>query len=451
MLPPVTGSYWVHFTDKNVQSAADYDAAIARVAAGYTPAAIERRAARATTGELFGYHDIHVDAAYVDSVVSTGVSLRNNSSWLNAISITANANQLAAIEQLSFVDRITPVRGVAQPQRVVGAIEVMDATDIAMTAGFYGTAESQLNQINIVATHNLGFTGAGITIGVLDTGFRTTHEAFNHPGHVLNVIAEKDFVDEPNDMDTSTGVGSPTHGTYILGVMGGYKPDSYVGGAYDASFLLAKTEDTTREVQAEEDDWVAGLQWLEQNGADVVTSSLGYINWYSPSDLDGETAVTTIAADMAAALGLPIVNAAGNGGHPGNNLIAPADGDLVITVGAVNSSGTIANFSSSGPTADGRLKPEVLARGVSTATVSPGSDTGYTAVNGTSLSTPLVASTIALMLQANPNLTVEQVREILFTTADRAENPDIANSTYGYVDHSGVAFISFVGLIVKSN
>jgi subtilisin family serine protease len=191
------------------------------------------------------------------------------------------------------------------------------------------------------------------------------------------------------------------------------------------------------ETQIDETYWVAGLQWLEANGADVVTSSLGYIDWYSQAQLNGHIAVTSVAAHTATTIGgLPIVNAAGNQGHDLNpatsSLIAPADAELVITVGAVNSAGVLAGFSSSGPTADGRLKPEVLAQGVNTATVTPGTVSGYSSVNGTSLSTPLVASTIALMLEANPNLTVPQIRQILFSTASRANNPDTAFYLEGY-------------------
>ncbi|MCE9554351.1 MAG: S8 family serine peptidase [Planctomycetes bacterium] len=427
-------SYWVFFRDKAIQNDAEYQQGIAAVRAGYSPAAIERREMRGSTAEVFGYSDLPVANTYLTSVQQSGASINYASSWLNAVSIKTDASQLAAIAALPFVDHVQPVARFGIPS-ITNAAPATAAPSAGQT--FYGNAEAQSAQIGIQAVHNLGITGAGVTIGVLDTGFIRNHEAFNQPGHVLQVAGEYDFIN--NDGNTADGVPSGSqinHGTYILGVMGAYKPNTLVGAAYGSSFLLAKTEVVPTETQIEETYWVAGLQWLEANGADVVTSSLGYIDWYTQTQLNGHIAVTSVAAHTATLAGLPIVNAAGNQGHDGNpttsSLIAPADAELVITVGAVNSAGVLAGFSSSGPTADGRLKPEVLAQGVGTATVSPGSISGYTNVDGTSLSTPLVASTIALMLDANPNLTVPQIRQILFSTASRANNPDTAFYLEGY-------------------
>ncbi len=417
-------SFWVFFTDKAIVSEAEYQTALAGLAATYNPEAIERRQLRGTGDALFGMADMPVADAYVQGVLGTGARLRVESSWLNAISIEADASQVTAIAALPFVDHLQPVARLSAPEAVVEGEAV--AAPLA-PFGFYGSAEGQLTQINIPAVHQLGYTGAGVTIGVLDTGFVRTHQAFNEAGHVLNVIAEYDFLNSDGDTSDTTN-GQHQHGTYILGTMGGYRPNTYVGGAYDAAFLLAKTESVPLEAPFEEDLWVDGLEWLEANGADLVTSSLGYIDWYTQAQLNGNTAVTTIAADLAAALGLPIINAAGNAGHDANpltsSLIAPADGDLVITVGAVDSAGNIAGFSSSGPTADGRIKPEVLALGVGTLTVNPNSTTSYLGVSGTSLSTPLVAAAVALIVQAHPTWTVAQIREALFATASQALTPD---------------------------
>jgi len=211
------------------------------------------------------------------------------------------------------------------------------------------------------------------------------------------------------------------HGTLILGTIAAYKPDFLVGGAYDASFYLAKTEDTSREVPVEEDYYVAGLEWIEGNGADLATSSLAYIDWYMQADLDGATAVTTQAVNIATAKGLVCCTAAGNLGNDldpaTSHLMAPGDALEVITCGAVDVTGATASLSSDGPTADGRVKPEVLARGISTATVNPYDDFAYLTSSGTSLSTPLVAAGAALVIQAHPDWTVAQVRSALFRTA----------------------------------
>jgi subtilisin family serine protease len=293
----------------------------------------------------------------------------------------------------------------------------------AAAADFYGITSQQLHQINVPAAHAAGYTGDGIVIGVLDTGFKLTHEAFNQPGNVVNVLGQWDFInDDPVTSNEEGDLASQhNHGTRILGTIAAYMPDSLVGAAYDAAFYLAKTEDTSQEVPIEEDYYVAALEWIEANGADVATSSLGYIAWYAQTDLDGMTAVTTQAVNIATANGLVCVTAAGNRSHDDDpatsSLLAPGDAFDVITCGAVDSNGEIANFSSDGPTADGRVKPEVLARGVSTATVSPDNDTSTNWVSGTSLSTPLVAAAAALVVQAHPDWTVAQVRAALMRSA----------------------------------
>ena len=162
-----------------------------------------------------------------------------------------------------------------------------------------------------------------------------------------------------------------------------------------------------QEIQQEEDNYVAGLEWGEQNGADVVSTSLGYLDWYTYDDMDGNTAVTTNAIDIAVGLGMVCVTAAGNEGSDNwYYIIAPADADSVLAVGAVDANGDLAYFSSHGPTSDGRIKPEICARGVSTWACSSYDMTGYNNYNGTSLSTPLVAGAAALLIQSPPELSL---------------------------------------------
>ncbi len=203
-------------------------------------------------------------------------------------------------------------------------------------------------------------------------------------------------------------------------------------------FLLAKTEDETSESIVEEDNYVAALEWGEQNGADVASSSLAYLDWYSYCDMDGNTGVTTKAVDIAVSLGMVCVISAGNWGtvspppNPCDTLYyyisAPADADSVIAVGAVNRDGIIASFSSHGPTYDGRIKPEVCARGVSTWCTNPNSNS-YRTARGTSFSAPLVGGAAAVIISAHPDWTPMQVREALMMTADQSDDPD---NDYGY-------------------
>ncbi|MFQ5414846.1 MAG: S8 family serine peptidase [Phycisphaerae bacterium] len=448
-----TAAVWVFFTDKGVDTAAAYETALADVARTYHPAAVRRRALRRTFPGLFDHRDLPLPTSYVDAVRGTGARVRTQSTWLGGVSATADAEQVGAIAALPFVGLVTPVARAVHTEPPAPDAAVRGG-DVA-AGNFYGLSLEQLTQINIPAVHAAGFTGAGVVIGILDTGFIRTHEAFNEPSHPVQVLGEWDVIND--DGDTSQEPGDPggqsSHGTYILGTIGAFLPNTLVGGAYDAAFYLAKTEDISSETPIEEDFYVAGLQWIEANGADVATSSLGYIAWYTQADLDGQTAVTTVAVNIATGNGLACCTAAGNSGHDTSpttsHLIAPADAFEVFSCGAVTSEGSIAGFSSDGPTADGRTKPEVLARGVGTWTVSPSDDFGYVGVSGTSLSTPLVASSVALIVQAHPDWTVAQMRSALLQTAgDYVANgvPDpVFVRGYGIIDVLAAINMTFEG------
>ena len=195
------------------------------------------------------------------------------------------------------------------------------------------------------------------------------------------------------------------------------------------------------EIEQEEDNYVAGLEWGEQNGADIACSSLGYLDWYTYEHLDGNTAVTTIGVDIAASLGVLTVTSAGNEGNDDwYYIITPADADSVLSVGAVNSSGDIAYFSSHGPTYDGRIKPEVCAMGLYTYCISPNTTSEYSSASGTSLSAPLAAGAAAVVLSANLNLSAMELREALMMTASMA---DSANNDYGWGIVNTLAAINY--------
>lgn len=421
---------WVFFADKGFQDETTKQAALDAVESTYDRRALERRRLRGRNdvrdGRLVDTRDLSLHQPYVDQVLQFDVSLRVRARWINAISIEASEAAIRSIAQLSFVTGIQevaryalrPPEPIEKPEREPGTLIPAHPRTLA-----YGNSAAQLSQIQVIPMHDAGFTGQGVIIGILDTGFRRSHEAFNQPGHEVQVIAEYDFVDD--DSNTAPEPSDPSsqhnHGTMILGCIGAYLPGELVGGAFDAQFVLAKTEDTTGEYQGEEDNYVAGLQFIESHGADLFTSSLGYIDWYTQADLDGLTAVTTIAVNTSSDNGVHGCTAAGNEYHDSDpatsSIIAPADAFRVITCGAVTSSGGISSFSSDGPTADGRLKPELLARGSSTHTVSPSSDTSLTTADGTSLSTPLLACAVACLVQAHPDWTVDEMRDNLFFTA----------------------------------
>ncbi|UCE58963.1 MAG: S8 family serine peptidase [Phycisphaerales bacterium] len=310
--------------------------------------------------------------------------------------------------------------------------------DITEGGSWYGEAHLQLTQLNLPAVHELGFTGKNVVIAVIDTGFELAHSAFNDPTHPLKVIAEWDFVeDDPNtsaEPDDFFYIGY--HGTEVLGTIGAYTPEELVAGAYDASFILCRTYDYVADYIGEEDYFVAALEYIEARGADVATESLDYFTWddpednYTQEDLDGLTTTTTIAINNATDNGVHFCAAAGNKGHDADpatsHIIAPCDAFDAITVGAVDRTGATADFSSDGPTADGRVKPEVMACGSNTRTVDPIAGYGYMGAGGTSYSTPMTAGAVACLVQAFPDWSVQKMREALFSTADYY----VANGTF---------------------
>ena len=273
---------------------------------------------------------------------------------------------------------------------------------------------------------------------VLDTGFYTEHESINEN----NILNEWDFIN--NDSETQNEDGDVNdqhnHGTFILSVIGGAKEGQLYGPAYESQFLLAKTEDLTQEQPIEEDWFVAALEWGESLGADISSSSLGYIDWYEYEDLDGQTATTTIGINIATENGMICVTSAGNYGNDG--IIAPADAYDVISVGAVDSSDELTWFSSRGPTADGRIKPEVCAQGLDTYAAIPSYDQ-YGYISGTSLSCPLVSASCAIILSARPEWTSHMVRTSLLNTSKSPSKLFITNSLAAF-DASSNAFFIFL-------
>ena len=369
--------------------------------------------------------DLNVSPTYKNQITNLGIEIKNESRWLNAVSIICQKTDLKKIAELSCVKKIEPVIGY---KKETFKNELENSSN---TRDFdYGNAQAQVEQINVHELHNAGYTGEGVRILVMDTGFDLTHNSMID----INVIEQWDVINNDNqtanETDDEANNGQDNHGTAVLSTIAANAPGELIGVAFDAEFLLAKTEDVSQEIQQEEDNYVAGLEWGEANGADVVTTSLGYLDWYDYEDMDGNTAVTTNAVDIAVGLGMVCVTAAGNSGNDSwYYIIAPADADSVIAVGAVRENGVIASFSSHGPTFDGRIKPEVCARGSYTWCVSPNSTTTYTQLSGTSLACPLVGGAVALVRQAKTEWSAMEVREAVMMTASQSSEPD---NSYGY-------------------
>ena len=386
------------------------------------------RRERNSLGESPVWLDLSVSNEYVSMIQETGANVLHKSRWLNAVSVLATRSELLKIQALPFVRTLRPIP-LYRKENFLGSENSNRSTELHNHLD-YGHAQDQIEQINVHLAHEAGYTGAGIRILVMDTGFDLEHVVFDS----LNLIDQWDVINNDNETanqtDDEENNGQDHHGTIILSVIAGYAPGSLIGPAFDAEYLLAKTEMVEQEIQQEEDNYVAGLEWGEQNGADVVSTSLGYLDWYTYDDMDGNTAVTTNAIDIAVGLGMVCVTAAGNeGSDDWYYIIAPADADSVVAVGAVTADGDLAYFSSHGPTSDGRIKPEICARGVSTWACSSYDMTGYNNYNGTSLSTPLVAGAAALIIQSHPEWAAMEVRNAIMMTASLNDEPD---NNFGY-------------------
>jgi len=433
---------WVLFTDKGIKSEVEYKTAQDRCLLQLSERSIKRRRLRGRRPEV-DFTDIPVKEEYVKALQNLGVRIRVVSKWLNSASVLADKQQVEKIKDLPFVraiKRVTtfkrgkPRREEKPIRKKVGAIRESPVLG-------YGKSYAQLQQIHVPELHNLGFSGKGVLITLLDTGFFIHHPAFEHIIETGRLVATRDFINGDEDVDDGDDI-QRAHGTAVLSVVGGFFEDSLVGGAYGAEFALAKTELVLEEIQIEEDYWVAGVEWADSIGADVVSSSLGYNDWYTYEDMDGNTALCTRAADLAVSKGMVVVNAAGNERpYSWHYIIAPADGDSVITVGAVDLQGKLAYFSSAGPTYDGRIKPDVVACGVGTYCASYRG--GYTTMSGTSLSTPLVAGVCALLLEAHPDWNPIQLREALWNTASQADHPDTLMG-YGIVNAAKASGFSYL-------
>jgi serine protease AprX len=429
--PPGTEKIWIFFTDKGVISPDLLTRSLKEVRQTFRKHCLWRRLKVRREANLADHDDLPLFTPYTEEVESKVNKVRTASRWLNALSAEATFPQIMQLAKLNFVRKIDLVLTFHRNEPHFPLDTDSGKKESSSTKLNYGNSFLQLNQINVVPLHQLGYSGRNVLVCMLDTGFRKSHEIFKH----AHLVAEWDFVNGDNNVEQDLSDPkdySDSHGTGTWSALGGYKSGELIGPAYNADFILAKTETTRFERQIEEDYWVAGIEWAESLGAEVVSSSLGYIDWYNFKDMDGQTAVTTKAANRAVELGVVVVTAVGNErdnlwGH----IIAPSDGFDVIAVGAVDSSGNIAFFSSPGPSYDGRVKPEVCALGVDdwiAGNREDGSDI-YETGSGTSFATPLVAGAAALLLEIHRDWTPLQVRSALMSTASRSLNPD---NDYGW-------------------
>ncbi len=431
---------WVYFKDKGPDAMQKLNDPLSIV----SQRSLDRRSKVKPAGELLDYTDIPLYSQYVNTVSQNVLKVRHNIKWLNSMSVEATREQINTLSNMDFVkgielvEKFKRIKENPEISSDLSPVFTNPSDDPLVDTLSYGTgnAVTQITQIKVNLVHNQGIYGQGIMIASFDAGFSNlTHEAFTtFPMKIRNTY------DFQNNTPTLTG---HSHGTATLCLVGGYKPGKMVGPAYGSTFILGRTEVDPNEVTAEMDNWIRAAHWADSLGADIITSSLGYLEFdpgytsYTWQDMNGNTLPITIAADLAVNKGILVSNSAGNNGTSTHNTLGgPADGDSVLTVGAVTSTGTRSSFSSIGPTTDNppRIKPDVMAMGSSNYYASTTGNT-YSTGSGTSFSCPLTSGVCALVLSANKNLTPLQVIGILRKFASNSSTPN-NNMGWGIIDAS---------------
>lgn len=412
------GTWWVRFTDKEhtpYSLSAPHEFLSQR--------ALDRRARQ---GIALDALDLPVDPAYVAALLAAGdFQLLLVSKWFNAVTI--RTDDLAAIDTLGQLPFVAELRrtndGMQRP-----SLHDKEAPLRKLFEEDHGLAYHQLAMMNGHLLQGIGGArGEGMLIGVLDSGFDRVDElpAFGALRDRHGVKATKDLVDPGGDVYFLHN-----HGRMVLSLMAGHIPDSLSGSAPHAGYVLVRTENAFNEYLIEEDNWVSGAEFCDSLGCDVLNTSLGYSTFddslqdHTYADMDGSTTRISIAAGIAADKGMIPVNSAGNSGNgPWRHITAPADAEGVLAVGAVRADRSVANFSSRGPSADGRTKPDVSAQGEATQglgwdpyVVSP--------INGTSFSAPLVAGLTACLWQLHPQLSNHAIMEAIRRSASHAHAPN---------------------------
>ncbi len=418
--------YWVKFKNKN---GSPYS--ISNPSAFLSAKSIARRVNQSIPIDIT---DLPVNQTYINQVNSTGAQVFQKSKWLNAaIVIVNNANQLLAINSLTCVLSSSPVAKVhssIKEQEIKPVYNSFKKTT-ANTGYNYGYSYSQANQIGVDCMHNLGYRGQNMVIAVIDAGFdqADVNPVFDSLRNEGRILGTRDYV-----QGNTSVYEDYLHGANCLSLMAGNTPGQLIGTSPKAKYWLLRSEDVSSEKIIEECNWVVAAEFADSVGADITTTSLGYTTFDISSqdhvyfDLDGKTSVASIAATMAARKGIFVLNAAGNeGGGPWNYIGVPADADSICTVGSVNSGGVHSGFSSVGPTADGRIKPDLSSMGEGAYVCSPGFNFG--SGNGTSYATPILAGAVACLWQANPTKTNMQILQALKSTASQSSNPD---NSYGW-------------------
>jgi len=419
------GVYWIYFSDKDGTS---YQ--IDQPAQFLSERSINRRAMQ---GLAVDHLDLPLSSAYLDDIKAMGVEIKHVSRWLNGIAmINMDYATFQEVLQLSFTDTVpwTPASDdLFFPQK--NGLPRFDPPLESAPNFDYGVAREQVEQVSTSGLHDLGYTGSGVWIGVLDAGF---YNVDSLPSF-LPLIDEGRILETRNYIDeTSIYRQNSSHGMSVLSIMAGEWDGSLVGTAPHSSYLLCMTENSDQETRTEEIAWIEAAEYADSLGVDVINTSLGYSDFdgviydYSYRDMDGKSTYISRAASLTASRGMILCNSAGNSGDDDWYYItAPADATDILAVGAVDSTNLLANFSSRGPSYDARIKPDITAMGRASGVQHYSG--GLARGNGTSYASPVMAGSVASLWQAFPELSARDLIYKIRQSAHRARRPD---SNYGY-------------------
>lgn len=407
----------VYFSDKGTENFQPEDLLSKR--------AIERRQKAGIQFPV--YSDLPVKQQYIDKISSLGYTFHCSSKWMNtALFKSSEITGISILRNLPFVSDLKIVK---TPLNTKSSF--VDKLDVRTTGLGLFPYDRPITMLNGNILHDKGFKGENILIAVLDGGFFDADriDALKSLRQRNGIISTRDYVELDDEVYESS-----SHGTAVMSILAGQVPGRIAGTAPSADYMLFKTEDVYSEYPCEEDFWAAAAEFADSSGADIISSSLGYNQFDDPSmnykqpDLDGNTSFITNIADIAASKGILVVVSAGNErDNSWRKIIFPSDGDSVIAAGAVDENTKIAIFSSAGPSADRRVKPDNVAMGVAVPLqVTPGSTTTG---NGTSFSCPVLSGMSACLMQAFPGATNTQIIGSLHLSGDRFNSPD---SLYGY-------------------
>jgi serine protease AprX len=436
--------YFIQFTDKN-----NNGYSLSDPSAFLSERAIERR-----THQNIGYDfsDLPVTQSYIDTIASLGATILHPTKWLNGVTIeTTNQNVLNSIYTLPFVVNQTYIVGRrSNPHgKAIDTMSFIQRESLLKSSSTphrmespkgidYGYGYNQIHMINGDYLHSHGYLGDGILIAILDAGFLhvDSMSGFDSIRNNNQILGTRNFVaDAYNDVYEDH-----YHGCMVLSCIAANLPGEMVGTAPHASFWLIITEDVATENIIEEYNWASGAELADSAGADIISTSLGYMLFDNPdqnptyADMNGRWSPASRAATIAAEKGILVCAAAGNDAQNSfwNHIGSPADADSILAVGAVDASGTYANFSSIGPSSDGRIKPDVATQGAGTTVMTPiwaPPDSLNTSANGTSFATPILAGAAACLWQAHPEKTNMQIRNAIIESASQFYAPD---SLLGY-------------------